>query len=83
MQVTLDPWISEWGNPAAWMAVIQQWRRTRGTETSHYPQEKKTTVIPPVVASERGRAQTGAVSATPGSWDRDIRLKTKCNYLER
>ena len=33
---------------------------TRGTETSKYPQEKKTTVIPQVVASERGRAQTGA-----------------------
>ena len=58
-------------------------RRTRGTETSHYPQEKKTTVIPPVVASERGRAQTAAVSATAGSWDREIRRKTKCNYLER
>ena len=22
VQVTLDPWISEWGNPAAWMAVM-------------------------------------------------------------
>ena len=33
-------------------------RQTRGTETSHYPQEKKTIVIPQVVASERGIAQT-------------------------
>ena len=52
---------------------MQRCRRTRGTETSHYPQEKKTTVIPPVAASERGGAQTGGVSAPPGSWDRDIR----------
>jgi hypothetical protein len=29
---------------------------TRGTETSKYPEEKKTDVIPPVAASERGRA---------------------------
>ena len=32
-------------------------RRTRGTETSQYLQEKKSTEIPSVVASERGRAQ--------------------------
>ena len=31
---------------------------TWGTETSKYPQEKKTKVIPQVVASERGGAQT-------------------------
>ena len=29
---------------------------TRRTETSKYPEEKKTTVIPQVVASERGEA---------------------------
>jgi len=28
---------------------------TRGSETSQYPQEEKTTVIPSVAASERGR----------------------------
>jgi hypothetical protein len=33
-------------------------RYTRGTETSKYPEEKKTTVIPSVAASERGEAQT-------------------------
>ena len=37
--------------------------RTRGTETSYYPQEKKTTVIAQVVASERALAQTGRVTA--------------------
>ena len=29
---------------------------TRGSETSQYPEEEKTTVIPPVAASERGTA---------------------------
>ena len=32
------------------------WRRTRGTETSQYPEEKKSTEIPSVAASERGLA---------------------------
>ena len=40
--------------------------RTRGTETSKYPEEEKTTVIPTVAASELGLAQTGAVTAAPG-----------------
>jgi hypothetical protein len=34
--------------------------QTRGSETSQYPEEKKTRVIPLVVASERGRGQTAA-----------------------
>ena len=46
--------------------------RTRGTETSKYPQEEKTTVIPQVVASERGAAQTGSVTAAPGLKDGDV-----------
>ena len=33
---------------------------SRGTETSKYPEEKKSTEIPLVVANERGRAQTWA-----------------------
>ena len=33
-------------------------RATRGTETSKYPEEKKTTVIPKVAASEMGGVQT-------------------------
>ena len=33
-------------------------RRTGGTETSKYPEEKKSTEIPPVAASERGAAQS-------------------------
>ena len=39
---------------------------TRRTETSQYPEEKKTIVIPLVGASERGLAQTDAVSAASG-----------------
>ena len=33
-------------------------KRTRGSETSQYPEEKKSKEIPSVAASERGRAQT-------------------------
>jgi hypothetical protein len=31
--------------------------RTRGTETSKYPEERKSTETPPVAASERGPAE--------------------------
>ena len=41
-------------------------KRTRRTETSKYPVEEKTTVIPLVVAIERGIAQTQTVSADWG-----------------
>ena len=37
-------------------------RLTRGTETSQYPEEKKSTEIPVVVVSEPGGAQTGSVA---------------------
>jgi hypothetical protein len=37
------------------------WRRTRRTETSKYPEENKTRVIPRVVAIEMGTAQTEVV----------------------
>ena len=42
--------------------TVQRTGRTRGTETSKYPEEKKTKVIAQVVASERARAQTGDVA---------------------
>ena len=38
-----------------WIHRLQE--RTRGTETSKYPEEKKSTEIPWVAASERGLAQ--------------------------
>ena len=49
------------GNAAVPMTeYIGHEERTRGSETSQYPEEKKTKVIPLVVASESGRGQTGA-----------------------
>ena len=56
--------MSEWGNPTGANARsgvhehIVYVRETRGTETSKYPQEKKSKEIPLVVASESGRGQT-------------------------
>ena len=64
--MAFDPKISEWGNPIPRRGITMIMERTRGTETSKYPQEEKTTVIPQVVASERGGAQTGGVTACPG-----------------
>src|SRR5260370_5124155 len=40
-------------------------KRTRGTETSQYPEEEKATAIPLVAASQRGPAQTRS-ACTPG-----------------
>ena len=54
------------GQPTNHKVGIQQWRQTRGTETSKYPEEKKTKVIPIVAASELGLAQTNDVTALLG-----------------
>ena len=54
--------MSEWGNPAGAIPSPAEQGRTRGTETSQYPQEKKITMIPRVVASESGGAQTAGVA---------------------
>ena len=46
-------------HPTCWVSlswIHRVWRRTRGTETSKYPEEKKSTEIPSVAASERGPA---------------------------
>ena len=63
-----DTRMPEWGKPA--VAIPPQHlggvERTRGTETSQYPQEEKITMIAPVVASERARAQTAGVKAPRG-----------------
>ena len=42
--------------------LIKEVGRTRGTETSQYPQEEKIIMIAQVVASERARAQTVEVA---------------------
>ena len=64
VETGVDPEMSEWGNPAGVISChppaefIGRGRRTGGTETSNYPQEKKSNEIPQVAASERGIAQT-------------------------
>ena len=64
------------GQPAAnRCGIALSARRTRGTETSHYPEEKKTKVIAQVVASERAGAQTGVVKATAGVEGPSIKLR--------
>jgi hypothetical protein len=60
VHLTFDPQISEWGNPHRIMPVhflfesIEEKKTTWGTETSKYPEEKKSTEIPRVAASESG-----------------------------
>jgi hypothetical protein len=46
--------------------VTSQEERTRGTETSQYPEEEKSTEIPEVAASEPGTAQTVEPSGAAG-----------------
>ena len=53
-----------WSNVQLFPSEYIGWiKGTWGSETSQYPQEEKTTVIPLVVASERGRGQTNTVSS--------------------
>ena len=59
------------GEPTQCKLGIIKWihslmRRTGRTETSKYPEEKKSIEIPLVAASERGLAQTDNVSALSG-----------------
>src|SRR5919202_1960068 len=61
MRAIVDPRMSEWGNPSLWEIagrIHGPARRTRGTETSQYPEEQTSTEIPRVAASESG----------PGPW---------------
>jgi hypothetical protein len=49
--------MAEWGNPAEReLRHPFQGKRTRGTETSQYPEEEKSNEMPEVAASETGRA---------------------------
>ena len=44
------------GGAAQRASIPESSRKTRGTETSQYPEEKKSTETPSVAASERGSA---------------------------
>jgi hypothetical protein len=46
------------GGAAQRASIPESSRKTQGTETSHYLEEKKSTETPLVAASERGPAQT-------------------------
>ena len=49
-------------------------KRTEGTETSKYLQEKKSIEIPSVAASERGTAQTEITTVISGLWGPNVGL---------
>ena len=59
-QTAFDPGIPEWGNPAGVMPCYPHLNQigceeaTGGTETSKYPEERKSTETPGVAASETG-----------------------------
>ena len=62
LATNIYPKISEWGNPvreilSSCTEYIGTEKRTLGTETSKYLEEKKSTEIPKVAASEIGRAR--------------------------
>lgn len=63
-QTSFDPQVSEWGNPAGVMSryLLTEYigfeRLTGGSETSQYPEERKSNETLLVAASERGIAQT-------------------------
>ncbi len=59
-----------WTSPAEY---IGGGRQTRGTDTSQYPEEEKSTEIPLVAASERGLAQTEKKQFFLGLWDLAMR----------
>ena len=86
--MSVDPWISEWGNPAGGetghpeMNEIVSEEGTRGTETSQYPEEKKEKSISVVAASEEGRGQTrrlrtGGVADHQGEAESELNTEGK------
>ena len=67
-QPNVDPEMSEWGNPPRRIAAvllaefIGQEERTRGSETSQYPEEKKTTSDSRSSGERTGKNQPKPVS---------------------
>lgn len=62
-------WVSKHCDKVSYLRIHRGKKRTQGTETSKYLQERTSTETPQVVASERG----------PGQWQSGIKL----NDLER
>ena len=52
------------GQPTVLKAQYSKESQPRGTETSKYPEERKSIETPLVVASERGPAEPGRVTGT-------------------
>ena len=88
--MSIDPWISEWGNPAGVMSGHPMLNQigieegTRGTETSKYPEEKKEKSISVVAASEEERGQTEClrtfgVEGRQGEADDELNTEGKRN----
>jgi hypothetical protein len=78
--------MAEWGNPAGGDVRHHQFRlvkRTRGTETSQYLEEEKSTEMPLVVASERGGAQTRSPWGSGVVGPTDARAEVSRSPLER
>ena len=76
--------MAEWGNPAASNGG-HSFRReqTRGTETSKYPEEEKSTEMPLVAASEKGGAQTSLLRETGVVGPTDAYTEVSRSPLER
>ena len=49
-----DPGVPEWGNPAGEGLLPTQWEATGGTETSKYPEERKSNRDPPSSGERTG-----------------------------
>ena len=66
--MTFDPQISEWGNPSGCRPVTHAMHESEPWELKHLStkRKRKRNVIPLVVASERGLAQTNEVPALLG-----------------
>ena len=70
------------GQPVILKYNTLQREPTRRTETSKYPQEKKIIMIPQVVASEKGRAQTN-LACWVGVVGLHLEILIKLKFLER
>ena len=81
-QTAFDPGIPEWGNPAGVMPCyphpneIRCEEATGGTETSKYPEERKSTETPGVAASETGLSPNPRTCKRQGVAARGLRGAT-------